>query len=383
MKSYVSFTLIGANCEEFLSEIINRYYKIYDIKNIGGIIYAKTTPKTYIAISRYTHKHRVRMRIDKKVGVQIKMLPYKKRYGVILGILAYSAIIVLCSSCIWDIKISGNEKISDTQLLAALANNGIYAGAAPDTFDSGEVEFDMKLALEDLSWISIEKEGARVNVKVNERVITEDDKLSTKTPCNVIAKHTGTIINTEVYRGTFLYEKGSAVREGDIIVSGIVVDTAGNNQYVSADAKIIAQFQDEVKFSMPLVTNETVRTGRTSVQSFIKFFSFVIPHNETNATENYIYESNTYNVDFLGLEMPWKILEVKGYETVAKEVTRTVNDVKAILLEKMQQHEKNLYADMKIVNSEKEFRFENNEVTLSVIYTLEDDIALQKEISIK
>lgn len=382
MKSYVEFSLIGAYADSFISFLIEEGFRLSNIRNDGGIFYARVKPSDYRKIARFTYRYRVRMRIVKKHGGIFFVSPYKSRYGIAIGALLYAIVIGICSSFIWEIKISGNVAVSDDQVLKMLDENGIRAGADPDSFDSGHVEFCAKLAIPEISWISIEKEGARVYVKVNERLEISQDKLSVKIPCNVIAQRTGVIVSTEVYRGELLYPVGSAVREGDVIVSGVVEDSYGKITYNNSDARIIAEFTESVDFSMPLVTKETVKTGKTTEVNYIRLFSIYLSDNRVQPQNNYIYDTQVHNVSIFGLQMPWKICTVRGYETTEQTVERTTNDVKRLLLQQADEHERNFYSDYEIVNSEKIFSFENNTVSLHIDYTLRGDIAKQQEFSV-
>ncbi len=382
MRNYVEFSLIGAYADKFISFAIAQGYRLKDVRNEKGIFYAKIAPADYKEIARFAYKHRVRMRIIKKYGAIFKINPYKSRYGIAIGALIYAIIIGACSSFIWEIKISGNVAVSDDQILEMLYENGIYAGADPDTFDSGHVEFCAKLSIPEISWISIQKEGAKLYVKVNERLELPQQKLSVKIPCNVIAEKTGIIVNTEVYRGKLLYPVGSAVREGDLIVSGIIEDSYGKITHNNADAKIIAEFYEAADFSMPLVTEETVKTGKTTEEKYVRLFSIFLSDRQVNPQENYIYDTEIHNVKLFGLDMPWKICVVKGYETTQKTVERTMNDVKKLLLQQADEYERNFYSHYEIVKSEKTFSFENNTVSLHIDYTLRGDIAKQQEFSV-
>ena len=381
-KSYVKFSLIGAYCEELISAAINDNIKIYDLKNDGNIIYGKTALYNYKRLAVYARQYKVRMRQVEKKGLAIRIMPYKKRFGLGLGILFYAGIIVFCSSFVWDIRISGNTTVSDTLLLETLAENGIKAGALNDTLKCKNTEFKTLLAIDKLAWISIENEGSRIYVKVSERLDEEAESVPIGTPCNVIASKSGVIVETQVYRGTMLCSVGSGVAEGDIIVSGVVNDGAGNLSYNHANALIIADYKETASFFIPFTETKTVNTGNVREKEYIQFFSFTLPTENITAQENWIYKTEDHLVTVLGIQMPWKIRKVIATETKEIEVTHTVDRVKELLLEEKAIYEKNYFSDAEILDAEIQYISDDDGITMEVTYTLRGNIAQLKEISI-
>ena len=377
---YVKFSLIGTECEEFLSYSLNDDIKIYDIENEEGIIYAKTAPSQYFLLARMIKDFHVRMRITEKRGFRFTAYRYRNRYGIIAGLLSYGLILLLCSGIVWDITITGNERISDESILEFLAENGIYPGASRKDLDTTVTELSALLSFEDLAWISIENEGSRVNVKLNERIANAENGLPVSTPCNIVASHNGVIVETEVYRGTMLYEVGSGVAEGDIIVSGIVNDGAGNISISHADAKIIAEYEEEVSFYQLFNTVEKVKTDEKTYSEYLKLFGFTFPQQNKPYTDGYTYTSNSYEVVLFGIKMPWTRVVVEGTRMKDVEVTRTVNDVKRLLERELEMYELNFLKNVEIVDRNIEYERDENGIRLICKFTLRGNIASQSEI---
>ena len=377
---YVKFSIIGTECEEFLSYSLNIGIKIYDVENDDGIIYAKTSPSQYFSLSKIVRDFHVRMRITEKRGFLFRAYRYRNRYGIIIGLLAYVLVLLLCSGIVWDITITGNERISDESVLEFLAENGIYPGASRKDLDTTVTELSALLSFDDLAWISIENEGSRVNVKLNERIANAENGLSVSTPCNIVAAHGGIITEAEVYRGTMLYEIGSGVAEGDIIVSGIVNDGAGNISVNHADAKIIAEYEEEVSFYQQFNTVEKVKTSEKSYSEYFKLFGFTFPRQNEKYTDGYTYIANSYEVRLFGIKMPWTRVVVEGTRTEEIEVTRTVSDVKRLLERELEMYELNFLKNVEIVDREIEYERDENGIKLVCNLTLRGNIASQSEI---
>lgn len=377
---YVKFTVIGAECEDFFTDAVNEGIKIYDVQNEKGVFSAKTSPKNYFRLAKLKRRYSIQMRIFEKHGLAFKAYKYRSRYGLLLGAVVYALTVFLCSTIVWDICVIGNKRISTESVLNFLAENGVYAGVARKNVSTTVNELKAMLSFDDLAWISIEAEGSRVNVKINERIDNPKNGLPASTPCNIIANHDGKIISAEIYGGTMLYEIGSGVKKDDVLVSGIVIDGAGNTSVNHADAKIIAEFEEEVSFYKEFVTVEQIKTDENYRNEYIKLFGFTFPRRSPEYLDGYTYTSDSYRVSLLGLTMPWSRLEVVGVKTNDVEVTRSANDVKTLLSGEMENYERNFLSDYEIID--REITYEQDEKGLKAVcrYTLKGNIALQSEI---
>lgn len=377
---YVKFSLVGTECEKFLTDAISEGIKIFDMENEGGIVYAKTSPENYFLLAKLKRKYYIQMRITEKRGFWFAAYRYRNRYGIILGIIAYSLVVLLCSGIVWDITIDGNSAVSDESLLQFLYDNGIYAGAPRRELQNTLTELKAMLNYDRLAWISIETNGSRVEVKVSETIDNPRNGLSVGTPCNIAAAKGGVIKKIEVNRGTPLYEEGSGIAEGDILVSGIVNDGAGNITVNHADAVIIAEFEETASFYREFNTLERVKTDEIIREEYIKLFGFTFPERKTDYSEDFTYTSDSYRVEILGLEMPWTKVMVEGVKMRVIEVTRTVNDVKALLERDLENYEKNFLKDYEIIDRDISFTRDNNGMGITCKYTVQGDIAEQREI---
>lgn len=380
---YVKFQLLGADCENFFTDAVNGGIKIFDTENIKGIYYAKTLPKDYLKLARLKRKYEIQIRITEKHGIAFRLDKYKYRYGIFLGAAAFCTILYLCSTVVWDISVTGNERIPEDSIIEFLSENGIYPGAARKELKNTVTELKAMMNYKDLAWISIEENGSRINVKVSESIENPYYGLSASTPCNLVAFRDGRIIYSEIHSGTMKYEIGSGVRKGDVVVSGIVTDEEGNVSLHHADAKIIAEFNEEVSFYKEFTTTEQVKTKESYTKEYIKLFGFTFPNKSSQFIEGYTYTSDRYAVKLLGLTMPWTKIKVTGVKTEDVEVTRSVNDVKRLLQQELEKYEANFLKNCDIADRDIKFERDEKGIKITCNYTLQGDILSQSEIFLR
>lgn len=89
---------------------------------------------------------------------------------------------------IWEVSVSGNEKISDAEVIDSLEALGCSIGTYIPSVDFYNICHEFILANEDVSWISVNMVGTTAKVEIIERRAKEsieDD--GNGTPTNIIA----------------------------------------------------------------------------------------------------------------------------------------------------------------------------------------------------
>ncbi|MCL1867218.1 MAG: sporulation protein YqfD [Oscillospiraceae bacterium] len=387
MSSYIEFTAFGAYCGDFISELVASEYDVWDVTAADGLHTVKTAPANYLSIARTARKYRVKTRVTDRAGAYFLLKRYRRRVGIPLGLLAFFAIIVMMSNHVWVIKISGNSGVGNWQILERLAESGIRPGVHVESVNANLAELELMLAIEELAWVSIEPNGNVINVKISER-IKEDGKVKIPldTDCNVISDKSGQLIKAQVYRGELLYEVGSGVNAGDVIVSGVVVDTQGKQSYVHADASLIVEVVDVVDFYQPYTTFRRAKNGQFVRNNSIVFLGMRFGgERQINKYADHVeYSENVRIPQVFGFPLPLRVLEqdYTFYERV--EVTESPADTFVMLGQSIELYEKNFLkgtdgADAVIVDKQVEYFPDENGIGALVRYVYQAEAAVQKE----
>jgi len=340
MKSYIVVSSRGSYNESFMNELMSNKIRFHDLEIKDDIIYFITSPYFYKRIARIARESGVKTRVESRHGAYFKLRPFKKRYGVFFGAAGFIGVIVLLSNFIWDIRVTGNSDVEPSQIIEIMERHGIRNGSFIHGYSKESAELSAILELDRLAWINIERDGSRINVKVSERLEPAVEEIPVTVPCNVVAVKTGIIVKTEVYRGTLLYEIGSGVDRGDVIVSGVIEDGTGNIILSHASAKIIAECVDAAEFFVPFITHERRNNGRVTKNNFILFLGTSFPTSVIlNPPDNASYREETRAPRFFGLRLPYRlrteiythydIIEVQIGQTAAIErLKKQIEDYK-------------------------------------------------------
>jgi similar to stage IV sporulation protein len=183
----------------------------------------------------------------------------------VLPVLLCAALIV-SSLFVWKIEVVGNETVSKTEIINALAESGVYIGSFWPKYEADMIRSRVLLQIPELKWAGVSIFGSRVVIQVREA--TEIPELfDADTPVRIVAAESGIIERLDALRGMALMKDGDTAVSGDTIIDGIVLsDRDGETRVVHAKGSVFARTWYEISAIMPLSFNEKVYSGKTSRQ---------------------------------------------------------------------------------------------------------------------
>lgn len=232
-------------------------------------------PAYYKTYSRLRKESRFRKENRKQLGFLSLLSRYQKRKGLLIGFFLATALLIISSFFVWDIRIEGADAIHESVILNALENRGLYFGAFIPSVDTETTEQALILDVEGLSFVSINLRGTVARVEVRERE-NETEIIDRSTPSNLIAAADGQIEALQITGGVATVKIGETVKKGDILVSGIIDSTALGYRLVRARGEVLARTTKTYQAEISYETTEKVYTGRFFSKKTVKFFSKTI-----------------------------------------------------------------------------------------------------------
>ena len=268
-------------------------------------------------------------------GAPIFMKRLNKRYVLWLFPLALIMLLIASSFFIWKIEITGNETVSDTEILNALEDSGVYIGSFWPKFTSDNIRSRVLVKIPELKWISVSVFGSRAVVEVRER--TDIPKvLNEKEAVKIIAEQSGIIDKVNVYRGYALIKKGQTAAKDDKIIDGAVPSTFGETEIVHAEGSVIARTWYDICAVIPMNYSKKEYTGKSSNRN-----ALIIGDNRINFySSSRIFDTNCDNIiskKNLGIkglfELPIILVNERSEEYTLTEWSFPEDTAKSVLKE--------------------------------------------------
>ncbi len=245
-------------------------------------------------------------------GIPGLLARLKHRSATVCALVILLAVYFVLGNVIWDIRIVGNTSVSENEILSELSEVGVRVGAFWSRLDRNEAETQLLSKSDALSWISINRSGGVACVEVAELVGGKDDAIEDDERIgNIVSDRDCVIEEITVNRGVAAVKVGDVVKEGDILISG-VVETEKGTEYCHAGGSVIGVSDGEVcVFGSSVATERILISERTSFAG-VKIFGFSL-----NILKKYGNSDDAYAIIeekplvILGKTVPISFLRVK------------------------------------------------------------------------
>lgn len=196
----------------------------------------------------------------------------KKRVGLLMGLVCMVALPLLSGQFLWQIDVVGNRTLSDGDVLAMLAKEGVFEGAYVGNLDTRAIANRCVMNNGSLAWMALNRSGNRLEVDVVEYADRTQIRIPTE-PSNVVAGKSGVIRRVELLSGVAEVHEGQVVNEGTLLISG--VNLLRNEKYIyqPAAGKVFAETLNEVTVSEPLITPVKRPTQEVYTEKTLIFFT--------------------------------------------------------------------------------------------------------------
>lgn len=284
---YLFLVLKGNYIERFLNLCNSKDIKIWGMEHKDGRYHCFMMLSDYKSIRSIAKKSRVVPYIKERHGFPFILKKAWNRKGFFFGIITFCIVVFLLSLHIWDIKIEGGYKHTEEEMISYLKTLDVYSGMKIKEVDCPLIEEDIRKEYTDIGWVSAEILGTQLIIRIEETTVPAltEDTLKTDLPyAHLVAAKDAIVVSIVTRSGTPKVDIGSIVKEGDILISGIIPvigdnDILLNNKLVIADGTIICRtnydYKDQfsLKYKYPHYTGE-VKKGHELYLFGKKIFSY-------------------------------------------------------------------------------------------------------------
>ena len=381
---YVKIKVESVFIERFINICISKRIFIWDIqREKSSIMYANIGIKDFKRLKNVAKRTKSKVSIEGKSGIPFLLHRYRKRknFFILCSIILIS--LVAMSRFVWNIEIEGLQTIPKEEFMQELNDYGLKIGTRKSLINSNSIINKMRLTRDDISWMGIDIKGTNIIIKIKEKekapiVINKSDY------CNIVSNKTGLITKINVQDGTKAVEIGDMVKEGDVLVLGLLEGKfSGETRYVHAIADVEAKvwYSKKEKFYY----NQDIRkeTGQIENKYSIKFNNFKINFTKTlSKFQNYdtICKSKKILL-FPNFYLPIEIVKKTNIEYKKISKTFTEEELIEIATEKLEiEIEAEIENKDNIINKQINVDKQEEYVEVEIIYEVIEKIGIEEKI---
>ncbi len=371
MNNYILVKIVGRNVNNYIKWLIRNKINIIKLTivkhNELNII---IDYKDFETLTKYSKTYEVT--IIKKYG-RLRLFDTIKKNIIILSCLILSIFFIYyLSNYIFSIDIIYNNKEINKLLMKELEKYDIAKFKRKKSFEYLAKVKDniLKDNKDTLEWLEIEESGTKYIVKLVER--KKESKIKEYKYQSIVAKKDATITSIKGYAGEKVKSINEYVKNGDVIISGILKKPNGENLYTKAKGIVIGEVWYKIDIEYPLFYQEEKVTGKNKTVITLYFLNKEIPifpykkYKQFKRDSKIIVENNF---------IPFKIVKEKIYEVNIKEEIYTNEQAILMAQDKALEKLKNNNKDIVKINNIQILNKENNGSKIKVnffVSVLED-----------
>lgn len=382
LRGHVKFFARSGSFERLLSLCAYHRVPLWDCRREEGGFSGRTTVDGYRRMHPLARKAGAATRVQERHGLPFWLHRYRRRIGVLVGAAVFAVFFAVTQQFVWVVEVQGNERVETQVLMQALEELGVKRGVLKSGLNAKEIQLEIQLKVDDLSWAALNIRGTTATLLVRERTLPPQ-KIDTNVPANVVAARDGQIVGMAVTDGKAVVQKGDAVLEGEILVSGVFEDRWGLNHMLRANAKVIARVPESLSVEVPLVQRRAVPTGRVVKRRYLELPGMRVPLFLYRGLEGeYKVEKITQEPTLFGVELPFPVTRETYIFYELEEEKIGAETALRIAERQLSAKERGMCAPEQIVKREVSAKTEGGKVLLTGEYLVETDIARQVEIPV-
>ena len=266
-SGYVRIALDGPQIHRFLSKCHEQNIFFWDMcwNGSGSTLYASLTREDWRRLAPVTELTRLQPQLLKECGGVFWCARALQRISFWCGIACFTVLLFFLSGRIWGIEVEGNSYHTKESILKYLEAHEIYGGIARRNVVCSRAEAAIREDFEDIGWVSIEKSGSKLYVRIRE--IRTPDRQRKEVPGSLIAEDAGTVQSIVTRTGTAKVRAGKKVKKGQTLISGKLTIRGDNEEVIKkyrvhAEGTVVLQCTQNYRKAITRHYQKKSYTGR-------------------------------------------------------------------------------------------------------------------------
>ena len=317
-------------------------------------------------------------------GVPYLLYLYRRRAGLITGVLLAVVLCVLSSRFVWHVRVTGNVEMTEQQVLSQLRECGFGVGSYIPALELAKLENRLLLTSDRIGWVSIYIDGTVARVQIIEYTEAPPPEDLSR-PANLVAAYDGQIETVELFRGNCVVKRGQAVKKGELLVSGLYDSDLYGYRWTRASGKVFARTEHTFTVEIPLdYTQKRVQEPIRS-EIVLNFFNFSLKifKNTGNLPPMYDIIEEERSPRVWGdhpLPLSLRVTSVAAYSE--ETCRRTPEEALALAYDALDEEMLSLAERAQLLRKEITTRLTEDALILDCTVFCIEDIALQSEFEI-
>lgn len=218
--SYITVQIEGPHLEQFMNGCFEHGIHIWSVERpTANMLIVRMHPRDFSGLRHIQKRKQWDIRIIDRYGPVFAFRRLARRQLFAITALIVVGVWYALSAHIWFIHVTGTDDVKPETVLAVAKEAGLVQGARKKEIDRDELQRWLLIHLDELVWAGIEIRGTKATIHIAERTVADDDMYG---PGHIVSSHDAVIERVSVARGQSVVTVGDTVRQGQIVISGML-----------------------------------------------------------------------------------------------------------------------------------------------------------------
>lgn len=257
-RGYLQVCLRGRQVNRFLNLCSRNGIPLWRITyDLERMVNVHVRLQDFYILKPYLKKTKTHLRIINKRGFPFWCYRHPRLKWTLVCLCFCIAMFFYSRLYIWDIQITGNDRISTYMLQQYLEENDITTGKKSSDIDCSNIEYLLRKEFKQLGWVSVYCDKTSLCIEIKESLYDkfEDFPVKDGMAYHLTANKDAYIDSIVTQAGTPVVTAGMQVKKGDILVLGqceILDDIGEVKEILNVQAKAIVYGDVTYSFLSPL-----------------------------------------------------------------------------------------------------------------------------------
>ena len=380
LVGFVNISVEGFFIERFINICRDRKIILNNLCIQNNTYLKVRIPKDdFVQIKNIAKKTKCKVKIERKVGLPFIINKYRKRKIFLIAIILIAIFIFIITKFVWNIEVVGNNTIPKEEIIELVNRYGIKIGELKNNINTKKICNLIMIDREDIAWLGITIKGT--NVIINIKEASEIPEIIDRNEiCDIVSNKDAIISKIIVQNGTARVKEGDIVKQGDLLVEGIMESEHMENRLVHSEATIYGKNYYTKSRKELFLQNNTIKSGKEEKRYEICINNFKLNFNKRlSKFENYdtINESKKIKI-FSNYYFPLEIRKTTNFELKLEEKNYQEEELKDKIISELKDEFEQEYSiskyDEENVKCFEEQIVENNGIYIKLTYELQEEI---------
>ena len=367
----VRFTARNGSPEALLTDAAAQGIHLYGISARPGGFCAHCAAWQYRRLAALARHRRVRLRVEKRMGLYFLLRPLLRRKGLWAGLVAWGLVLVWLQGLVWAVDYGSLTTGQRARAGAVLRSCGLQPGTVvtEELLRTGEYAL---LESGEFSWASLNFEKGRLAVEAAPAHARPE--IAAGTLHGLRAKCNGTVLRTNLASGTMLVVPGQTVEAGQGLIGTARSERDGTLIFAPAAGTVVAQLEWETNQNIPLAETLPQLTGKNTTNYKLFFAEHSAVLSPSAPDGDGLCRTRHLQLEVFGLPLPCAVEETIYYGQQQETMYRT--EAQALTLARLQglRALHDAFPDADILARREECTVQEEALHYNAVYTVTSDI---------